>query len=196
MRAVTVVTMPAEHGVNIAPFRNAAQIVVVNVNIGYHLGGVAGKQGVLRLVAVHSIEFQPLLATELHRLFQQLPLTGGEQNNLMPFLLEQLLSNAVKYTYEGGVTVELTDDAKVIVSDTGIGIAPEDVPRVFEKGFTGFNGRRVSDTGTDGGRATGLGLYLCKKTAHKLNVGLSVESEVGKGTTFTVDMKKEQTLLD
>ena len=90
MRAVTVVTMPAEHGVNIAPFRNAAQVVVVNVNIGYHLGGVAGKQGVLRLVAVHGIEFQPLLATELHRIVQQLPLTGGEQNNLMPFLLEQL----------------------------------------------------------------------------------------------------------
>ena len=112
------------------------------------------------------------------------------------FLLEQLLSNAVKYTYEGGVTVKLTDDAKVIVSDTGIGIAPEDVPRVFEKGFTGFNGRRVSDTGTDGGRATGLGLYLCKKTAHKLNVGLSVESEVGKGTTFTVDMKKEAVVVE
>ncbi|MBR7020011.1 MAG: sensor histidine kinase [Lachnospiraceae bacterium] len=112
------------------------------------------------------------------------------------FLLEQLLSNAIKYTYEGGVTVTLTDDAKVIVRDTGIGIAPEDVPRIFEKGFTGFNGRTASDGSTDGGRATGLGLYLCRKIAHKLNVGLSVESEVGRGTAFTIDMRKEEILTD
>ncbi|MBP5410342.1 MAG: sensor histidine kinase, partial [Lachnospiraceae bacterium] len=112
------------------------------------------------------------------------------------FLLEQLLSNAIKYTYEGGVTVTLTDDAKVIVRDTGIGIAPEDVPRIFEKGFTGFNGRTASDGSTDGGRATGLGLYLCRKIAHKLNVGLSVESEVGRGTAFTIDMRKEAILTD
>ncbi len=112
------------------------------------------------------------------------------------FLLEQLLSNAIKYTYEGGVTVTLTEDAKVIVRDTGIGIAAEDVPRIFEKGFTGFNGRTNSDGSTDGGRATGLGLYLCRKVAHKLNVGLSVESEVGKGSTFTVDMKKEEIVAE
>ena len=112
------------------------------------------------------------------------------------FLLEQLLSNAVKYTYEGGVTVTITEDAKVIVRDTGIGIAPEDVPRVFEKGFTGFNGRLVSAGDTDGGRATGLGLYLCRKIAHKLNVGLSVESEIGKGSAFTIDMHKEDIVVD
>lgn len=112
------------------------------------------------------------------------------------FLLEQLLSNAIKYTYEGGVTIMLTDDAKVIVRDTGIGISPEDVPRIFEKGFTGFNGRTGTDGGTNGGRATGLGLYLCRKIAHKLNVGLSVESEIGKGTAFTVDMEKKEIVAE
>ena len=112
------------------------------------------------------------------------------------FLLEQLLSNAIKYTYEGGVTIMLTDDAKVIVRDTGIGISPEDVPRIFEKGFTGFNGRTRTDGGTNGGRATGLGLYLCRKIAHKLNVGLSVESEIGKGTAFTVDMEKKEIVAE
>ena len=112
------------------------------------------------------------------------------------FLLEQLLSNAVKYTYEGGVTVTLTEDAKVIVKDTGIGIAPEDVPRIFEKGFTGANGRMNTGDGSNGGRATGLGLYLCNKVAHKLNIGLSVESEVGRGTAFTVDMKKEEITVE
>ncbi|MBO4484086.1 MAG: HAMP domain-containing histidine kinase [Lachnospiraceae bacterium] len=108
------------------------------------------------------------------------------------FLLEQLLSNAVKYTYEGGVSITLTKDAKVYIKDTGIGIAPEDVPRVFEKGFTGFNGRIGSEGTPQSGRATGLGLYLCKKVAHKLNVGLSVTSEVGKGSTFIIDMRKEE----
>lgn len=108
------------------------------------------------------------------------------------FMLEQLLSNAVKYTYEGGVSVTLTEDARVIIKDTGIGIAPEDVPRVFEKGFTGFNGRPGSSETPQSGRATGLGLYLCKKVAHKLNVGLSVTSEVGRGSTFTIDMRKEE----
>ena len=112
------------------------------------------------------------------------------------FLLEQILSNAVKYTYEGGVTVTLTKDAKVIIRDTGIGIAADDVPRVFEKGFTGFNGRLNADGTANGGRATGLGLYLCSKVAHKLNIGLSVQSEAGKGTEFTVDMQKEEITVE
>ena len=110
------------------------------------------------------------------------------------FLLEQLLSNAVKYTYEGGVTITLTEDAKVIVRDTGIGIAPEDVPRIFEKGYTGFNGRLSGSA--SGERSTGLGLYLCSMIAHKLQIGLSVESEVGKGSTFTIDMHKDEIVVE
>ena len=110
------------------------------------------------------------------------------------FLLEQLLSNAVKYTYEGGVTITLTEDAKVIVRDTGIGIAPEDVPRIFDKGYTGFNGRLAGNA--SGERSTGLGLYLCNKIAHKLEVGLSVESEIGKGSTFTIDMHKDAVVVE
>ena len=110
------------------------------------------------------------------------------------FLLEQLLSNAVKYTYEGGVTITLTEDGKVIVRDTGIGIAPEDVPRIFEKGYTGFNGRLAGNA--SGERSTGLGLYLCNKIAHKLEVGLSVESEIGKGSTFTIDMHKDAVVVE
>ena len=73
------------------------------------------------------------------------------------FILEQILSNSIKYTQEGSVSITLTPDKVLNISDTGIGIAPEDLPRIFERGFTGYNGR--SDK-----KSTGLGLYLCKKS--------------------------------
>lgn len=99
------------------------------------------------------------------------------------FILEQLLSNAVKYTEKGGIAISVTSDKKLIVADTGIGIAEEDLPRIFEKGFTGYNGR--SDK-----KSTGLGLYLCKLTADKLSHKIEVSSEIGKGTVFSIDLNR------
>ena len=101
------------------------------------------------------------------------------------FIIEQLLSNAVKYTREGTVTVSVSSEQVLSVADTGMGIAPEDLPRIFEKGFTGYHGREDK-------KATGLGLYLCKQTADKLGIRLSVRSEVGKGSTFFLDLRKER----
>lgn len=100
------------------------------------------------------------------------------------FLFEQILSNAVKYTYEGSVTITVSKDKKLSVTDTGIGIAPEDIPRIFEKGFTGYNGRADK-------KSTGLGLYLSKKTAEKLSIPISVISTPGQGSTFTLDLKEQ-----
>lgn len=99
------------------------------------------------------------------------------------FILEQLLSNAVKYTERGGIAISVTSDKKLIIADTGIGIAEEDLPRIFEKGFTGYNGR--SDK-----KSTGLGLYLCKLTADKLSHKIEVSSEIGKGTVFSIDLNR------
>lgn len=99
------------------------------------------------------------------------------------FILEQLLSNAVKYTEKGGIAISVTSDKKLIIADTGIGIAEEDLPRIFEKGFTGYNGR--SDK-----KSTGLGLYLCKLTADKLSHKIEVSSEIGKGTVFSIDLNR------
>lgn len=98
-------------------------------------------------------------------------------------ILEQLLSNAIKYTPEGGITIALRDGF-LSVTDTGIGIAPEDVPRIFEKGFTGENGRLEK-------RSSGLGLYLCRKAADLLCIPLSVRSTVGEGSTFTLDLREK-----
>ncbi|NCB04973.1 MAG: HAMP domain-containing histidine kinase [Clostridia bacterium] len=95
------------------------------------------------------------------------------------FLLEQLLSNAVKYTREGGVTLDMPDGRTLSIADTGIGIRAEDVPRVFERGFTGYNGREYQ-------KSTGIGLYLCKMVAKKLQIDLSLQSAVGRGTTVTL----------
>ena len=98
-------------------------------------------------------------------------------------ILDQLLSNAVKYTPSGTVTIAFHEEL-LTVADTGIGIAPEDLPRVFEKGYTGANGRI-------GQPSSGLGLYLAKKAADLLAIPLSVESAVGVGTTFTLDLRQK-----
>ena len=76
------------------------------------------------------------------------------------FVLEQLLSNALKYTRSGRISIHM-EGKELVVEDTGIGIQAEDLPRVFEKGFTGYNGR------TDK-KSTGIGLYLCKSVMDKL----------------------------
>lgn len=99
------------------------------------------------------------------------------------FVIEQLLSNSVKYTEKGEISIRVTEDKKLIITDTGIGIAKEDLPRIFEKGFTGYNGR--SDK-----KSTGLGLYLCKLTADKLSHTIQVQSEAGKGTEVTVNLSR------
>ena len=94
------------------------------------------------------------------------------------FAIEQILSNALKYTNEGGsISIYMAKDRNdtLVIEDTGIGISQEDLPRVVEKGFTGYNGR-------DHKKSTGLGLYLSREILKKLNHQLTLESEVGVGT--------------
>lgn len=98
------------------------------------------------------------------------------------FILEQLLSNALKYTVNGSIEISVSDDLVLSVKDTGIGIAPEDLPRIFEKGFTGYNGRADK-------KSTGLGLYLCKQAADRLSIGISARSTPKVGSVFCLDLK-------
>lgn len=94
------------------------------------------------------------------------------------FVLGQVLSNALKYTRDGSVSIYMEDRAGrrvLIIEDTGIGIQQEDIPRVFERGFTGYNGREDK-------KSTGIGLYLCKSIMDKLGHEIFIESEEGNGT--------------
>lgn len=93
----------------------------------------------------------------------------------LAFVLEQLLSNALKYTREGSISIRMADEKTLCIEDTGIGIAPEDLPRVFEKGYTGCNGRTDKN-------ASGLGLYLCKRVCERLNMSIRMTSQLGEGT--------------
>ena len=100
------------------------------------------------------------------------------------FVIEQVLSNALKYTRSGSVSITLEAPKTLCIRDTGIGIAPEDLPRVFEKGFTGCNGR------TDK-RATGIGLYLCRRILAKLGHSIAITSAVGEGTTVRIGLAQD-----
>ena len=102
----------------------------------------------------------------------------------LSFVVEQLLSNALKYTPQGTVSIYL-EDGSLCIRDTGIGIAPEDLPRIFERGYTGCNGR--SDK-----KASGLGLYLCRRICNNLGHNLTAESTPGVGTLMKLDLNQTQ----
>ncbi len=100
------------------------------------------------------------------------------------FVIEQVLSNALKYTPAGSVTISLEGEATLVIADTGIGIAPEDLPRVFERGFTGCNGRVE-------GRSSGIGLYLCRRILDQLGHGIEIRSAPGKGTQVRLRLEQK-----
>ena len=101
------------------------------------------------------------------------------------FILNQIIGNAIKYRIEQPVlhfsAIKTNDRVVLAVSDNGIGIPKSDLPRIFEKGFTGRNGRI-------GKNSTGMGLYLCKRLCDKLGIGLTAHSE-NKGTTIALSFQ-------
>lgn len=101
----------------------------------------------------------------------------------LSFVIEQILSNALKYTRKGSIKIYMNENMMLCIEDTGIGIAPEDLPRIFEKGYTGYNGRNDK-------KASGLGLYLCKRICKNLDTGITVLSEIDKGTIARIDLKQ------
>ena len=86
------------------------------------------------------------------------------------------------------VTDEKKEVKELIIEDTGIGIAPEDLPRIFEKGYTGYNGHADK-------RSTGIGLYLCRKIMRKLSHEITIESEIGVGTKVHLEMRSRDKVI-
>lgn len=103
----------------------------------------------------------------------------------LSFVIEQVISNAVKYTNAGGIKIGMKSPEILVIEDTGIGISAEDLPRIFENGYTGYNGREDK-------RASGIGLYLCKRVCDNLGHKISAESEQGKGTKIIIDFNKQE----
>lgn len=135
---------------------------------------------------------QPIIRSQANYFIQknlQLNLSENDAKVLtdakwIEFIFRQLLSNAIKYTPDHG-RIDITIEQKIggvalILQDSGIGIPSEDLGRIFDKGFTGENGRKAQQ------HSTGLGLYLAKTLAGKLGAELSVESTVNQGTTMTL----------
>lgn len=115
---------------------------------------------------------------DLQLVLKDLEKTVITDEKWLRFILEQVLFNAIKYTQSGQITIQASQN-KLTIRDTGIGILPEDLPRVFDKGYTGVNGRIQQ-------RASGLGLYLSHQTAQKIGAVLTIDSVVGQGTKVTI----------
>ena len=124
---------------------------------------------------------------KLYCRLEELPLEVLTDEKWLVFVLEQLLSNALKYTRTGGVTIYLdpTRERTLVIEDTGIGIQSEDIPRIFERGFTGYNGRMDK-------RASGIGLSLCRRILTRLSHQLAITSQVGKGTRVFITFPTQQ----
>lgn len=112
------------------------------------------------------------------------------------FVIEQVLSNALKYTKEGAISIYGTDESGrrvaegcscLVIEDTGIGIEESDLPRIFERGFTGYNGRL-------GNKSTGIGLYLCRQIMDRLGFSIRVESKRDEGTKVFLGTAQEEIL--
>ena len=121
--------------------------------------------------------------------YQMLNYTVITDEKWLGFVVEQVLSNALKYTPQGSVSIYMEPEGVLCIRDTGIGVAPEDLPRVFEKGYTGYNGRSHR-------KASGLGLYLCREIPTRLGHSVNAESQVDHGTTIRIDLRQHKTIQE
>ena len=123
------------------------------------------------------------IARKIQLVYEQVNTTVITDEKWLSFVIEQVLSNALKYTPSGSITISLEAPKTLSIRDTGMGIAPEDLPRIFEKGYTGYHGR------TDK-KASGIGLYLCKRICNNLGHTITARSIVDVGTIIDIDLRQ------
>lgn len=145
--------------------------------------------------AIRDLVFRVLRQNSCEFIYHKVGIEMGDLDGIVfndiksvEFILNQIILNAIKYTIkEGGkVIIEtINHDQNIVlkIKDEGVGISEKDLPRVFDKGFTGENGRLF-------GQSTGIGLYLCQKLCTKLRIGLNIESEMGVGTCVYLTFPK------
>ncbi len=158
-----------------------AYLRVESPSTDYLLRRISIDDAVKRAVRPFAGEF---IARRLKLNYEETGLFAVSDEKWLVFVLEQILSNALKYTPKGEIHIYRSSPNTLTIQDTGIGIAPEDLPRIFEKGYTGLNGR--SDL-----KASGIGLYLSKRVLAKLGHTVSAESEPGHGTAIHIDFTQQ-----
>ena len=125
------------------------------------------------------------IGRKLSLVYEPLNTTVITDEKWLSFVLEQVLSNALKYTPTGSIAITLENEKTLRIRDTGIGIAAEDLPRIFENGYTGYNGRADK-------KASGIGLYLCKRICNNLGHIITARSIVDVGTIIDIDLMQRQ----
>lgn len=145
------------------------------------------KQNIRDIVALSLKKYVMLFSIKKLSLdFREFELFAVTDKKWMEFVIEQIISNSIKYTTNGGISI-YTEGNILIIEDTGTGITKEDLPLIFERSYTGYNGRIDS-------KASGLGLYLCRKIINKLHHKISITSEIGVGTKVFIDFTQENIL--
>lgn len=125
------------------------------------------------------------ISRRLRLIYEPLNYTVITDEKWLSFVIEQVLSNALKYTPSGSISITLESGNILRIRDTGMGIAPEDLPRIFENGYTGYHGRADH-------KASGIGLYLCKKICSNLGHTISASSEVDAGTAIDIHLSRRR----
>lgn len=141
----------------------------------------------LRSVVMQAVKKVSPLLIHKHIAFSAGDLSGEvlTDEKWLVFVLEQLLTNASKYTKEGGSVSIGMENGVLVLRDNGIGIRPEDLPRIFEWGYTGYNGRLDK-------RSTGIGLALVKQVMDMLGNRIEIRSVLGEGTEVFLDLRKTE----
>ena len=155
---------------------------------------------------IKKVELLPLVKNVIRKnqrdfISKRIRLQLGELNEVVysdskwiEFILNQILINSIKYSKGKDDKIqieskEISNTVVLTIEDEGVGIIERDLDRVFEKGFTGENGRKF-------GKSTGIGLYLCKKLCNKLGLGLEIQSEVNVGTKISIIFPKAENLVE
>ena len=166
----------------------------------YSRSDEVGKDYIIKKIELSKVVKNVIKKNQRDFINKKISLQLGDLNEIIysdtkwiEFILNQIVVNAIKYSKgkKDKIQIESKKVANAViltVQDNGVGIIERDINRVFEKGFTGENGRKF-------GKSTGIGLYLCKKLCVKLGLGLQIESKVNEGTRVSIIFPQTENII-
>lgn len=157
---------------------------IIDRNVDMDIDKVDLDQLIKSLIKKYSMIFISKNISISYDVVDKKVVTDGK---LLSILIEQILGNALKYTEEGTIYIYFADNI-LTIKDTGIGIRSEDIKKIFDRGYSGFNGRVTQ-------KSSGLGLYMVKKISEIINVKVNVKSKLGEGSEFSISFPTSLTKL-